>query len=303
MLRSCVLTAAFVSCASLALAVDEPQPDADAVVQDSQVMTFSSGLNPEADETVVQQLTDVITVGSALFNDGDHQGCADAYAAATKAIDEQALRPWHRVQVVTALQSAPDGATEQAWHYRRLFDGVLADLTFKPVREAKLPVGFPEHGPVGIIVAKEYPSYRMAMSAGGAAFGRLFMHIQRRGIPMTAPVEMARTDDGSFMMGFLYENMEQGNAGEQDNITVVDIGERSVLSMTLRGDRTAAAYKQAQELIQNYAKQENIAISDDWRVFGYSSPMIPRDRRYYEVQVTLKTDANQAPRQERVEDF
>ena len=57
---------------------------------------------------------------------------------------------------------------------------------------------------------KSSPSYRIGnVHSRRGAFGVLFRHIQRRGIPMTAPVEMAR-DEGQSMMGFMYEDTRQG---------------------------------------------------------------------------------------------
>jgi hypothetical protein len=239
------------------------------------------------DDAALVRMNAAISAGVPLYNEGDHAACAEVYQTATTELAGLELRPWHERQVSVAQTTAPEAATERAWHFRRLFDSISADLTFSPVKEASLPEGFPEHGPIGMVVRKDYPPYRMAMSTGGMAFGRLFRHIQKRGIPMTAPVEMARTDEGSFMMGFMYENPEQGAAGEQDNITVVDIGERAVLSIALRGQRSQDTLAEAQEVIRAYAETEGIAISDDWRMFGYSSPMIPRDRQYFEIQVTL----------------
>ena len=64
---------------------------------------------------------------------------------------------------------------------------------------AKLPAGFPAPGPVGEIIIKEYPAYRIARirrGEGGVAgspnvmFRRPFNYIKRNDIRMTAPVEM-----------------------------------------------------------------------------------------------------------------
>ncbi len=65
-------------------------------------------------------------------------------------------------------------------------------------REAKLPKGFPQPGPLDEVIIKDYPSYRMALveakQPDGAEmdslFRPLFNHISREDIAMTAPVEM-----------------------------------------------------------------------------------------------------------------
>lgn len=199
----------------------------------------------------------------------------------------------HELLITKALAEVPNDPNEKAWHFRRLFDRIAGDLTFTPVREAKLPEGFPGHGPIGAVVKKEYPAYRSATAEGGVAFMRLFRHIQRRGIPMTAPVEMSRNEAGAQTMGFLYEDTQQGTLGDQDDITVVDTAPMTVLSMALRGQVNGTVREQARNLITAYATEQGIAIGDEWRLLGYSSPRIPRERRYSEIQVTIINNPQQ----------
>ena len=70
----------------------------------------------------------------------------------------------------------------------------------------------------------------------------------------------------------------------------MDIGETAVLSMILRGRRSNGVFDQVQTIITAYAAEKDIQISDDWRVLGYSSPMVPRERQYYEIQVSIETN-------------
>ena len=66
------------------------------------------------------------------------------------------------------------------------------------IREAELPDGFPDPGPAGKVIVKEYPAYRLARFAAlqgqpasqNGMFWPLFQHIKRNDIAMTAPVEM-----------------------------------------------------------------------------------------------------------------
>lgn len=60
-------------------------------------------------------------------------------------------------------------------------------------KEAKLPKDFPPPGPVGQIIVKDYPAYRLARVRSGkegvsggpnAMFNPLFNHIKRNDIPM-----------------------------------------------------------------------------------------------------------------------
>ena len=39
-----------------------------------------------------------------------------------------------------------------------------------------------------------------------------------------------------------------------------------------------------------FAKENNIIISEEWRVFGYNSPMVPDAQNYFEVQVIISKE-------------
>ena len=97
--------------------------------------------------------------------------------------------------------------------------------------------GYPAVGPVGVVVEKAI-RHTMALSERNGAFGRLFQHINDD-IPMTAPVEMSQTTSGNVAMGFV-ESPAVDAVGEQDNITVVDRAEQTVLSMAVRGGKIPA---------------------------------------------------------------
>ena len=270
--------------ASLLAAPSLPTPT-DTRMSEEAESTVEEEVN--TDQLILQRIAQAIELGAPLYNEGDPQACADAYEEAIGELQSMGLRPWHGHLAKGVLSAPPEDPSKKAWAFRRFFDGVIADLSFQPRREAELPEGFPEHGPIGEVIEKDYPPYRMAMSTGRSAFGKLFRHIQRRGIPMTAPVEMARDEQGQSMMGFMYEDTRQGQLGEQDNITVVDIGEKNVLSLALRGRRTESALSDAQTVIREVAAAKGITIGDDWRLFGYSSPMVPMEQRYFEIQVSI----------------
>ena len=80
------------------------------------------------------------------------------------------------------------------------------DAVRKPmmISEAKLPEGFPGPGPVGEVITKTYPAHRLARVRSGdrgndGSFMKLFRHIERNEIAMTAPgeMEMAAADGGA----------------------------------------------------------------------------------------------------------
>ncbi len=109
-------------------------------------------------------------------------------AACSRAL--QLLQPHSPVadELSSALKKAQKLAPEPKFDLlAQSIKEVVARLEFKPLAEAKLPQGFPTYTPVGTIEVKHYPAYRMATSSG---FWPLFLHIQSKGIAMTAPVEV-----------------------------------------------------------------------------------------------------------------
>ncbi|MEM1355715.1 MAG: heme-binding protein [Planctomycetota bacterium] len=164
---------------------------------------------------------------------------------------------------------------------------------FEYVKEAELPEGWPAPGPIDVASVKVYPEYRAAYAEGDAAFWLLFSHIQSRDIPMTTPVEMAmdHTPEGyeRVNMGFLYQSTEVGETGEAGAVEVIDVPAMTVVSFGTHGPVRKTTYDTAIELIE--AKIETL---DGWRstgklrMLGYNSPMIPREKQYFEIQVILE---------------
>lgn len=195
------------------------------------------------------------------------------------------------------------------------------------VAEASLPEGFPMPGPAEVVTLKQYPNYRVAVADGGAAFWKLFGHIQRQDIPMTAPVTMSNTsqdeapldgDAGSITdplldrddmtMGFLYPATSVGELGDDRadaSVAVQDVPPMTVLSYGFfgppRGDRLAQARQSIEVTLQ--ADHPGLAFAGPWRLLGYNGPSVPAERRYYEVQrpvepepaKTNQTDQESAP--------
>lgn len=189
------------------------------------------------------------------------------------------------------------------------------------VAEADLPEGFPMPGPAEQVLLKTYPTYRVAIAHGQGAFWQLFGHIQREGIPMTAPVTMARASDHQadaqgeldhdtmldadlsrnrmgedLRMGFLYPATDVGNVGldtADNNVEVHDVAPMTVLSYGFFGDPSDAKIDVARAAIQtalpdrNTTADQPLMAAGPWRLLGYNGPSVPRDRRYYEVQLPV----------------
>jgi len=263
-----------------------------------------------------QTLQIAIERGVPIYNAGGARACASLYEVAVRAIlgmAGESLLPQERSvleRVVAALPTTTDDKT-RAWELRRAMDTVLIsmdttpgqpagkvesgpkDTTFTPLIEAPLPAGFPAPGPVGEVVFKEYPKYRAARAEGRLSFWTLFSHIKRNKIEMTAPVEISVTENDAELeeqgMAFLYATPELGSAGKDGSVDVVDLDPVRVLSYGIRGPKTDKKLRAAMEAINARLSQEsaNWKRDGEWRLLGYNSPMIPADRRFWELQVPV----------------
>ncbi|MDJ0520723.1 MAG: heme-binding protein [Planctomycetota bacterium] len=229
--------------------------------------------------------------GVPMYNHGDVAGCARVYhEAAQRLMDAgESVGAWDRMTLAAAMQKPAADASKQAWNLRHAFDSILANANFKPRMEAALPKGFPQPGPVGRIVEKRYPQYRAARAQGGQmAFWTLFQHIKKNKVEMTAPVEM--TMDGKMRardMAFLYERPDQGKAGAQGRVAVLDLEPITVLSIGMRGRRSMSDMATAKRLIEEHIAKNGYERAGDFRAMGYNSPMVPASQQFWELQVPV----------------
>lgn len=180
-------------------------------------------------------------------------------------------------------------------------------------REAKMPPGFPEPGPVGTVVVKHYPGYRLARVSeatrpGGtqdSMFMTLFRHIKSNKIAMTAPVEMeyaqpekagdSAAEDRSGgrkvrSMAFLYGDQSLGKPGLDGQVEVLDVEPVTVVSVAVRGDYAPKTYDKAIDEILAFltANKEQYRQAGPPRVLGYNSPFVPGFLRMGEVQIPVE---------------
>ena len=162
--------------------------------------------------------------------------------------------------------------------------------------ESPLPKGWPEPGPFDQVVRKKYPAYRAAFTKEGSpngGFMKLFRHIQRNDIPMTAPVEMkldAAETKGMKMeqMGFLYQSPEVGKTGADGaEVEVRDIPAKDALSYAWQGVRNDATTAKARAAVDAELAKQNLSASG-YRLLGYNSPFIPRSKQTHELQALIK---------------
>jgi hypothetical protein len=262
--------------------------------------------------------------GVPEYNAGRAGSCTSIYEVAARSVLSMAgaeLSAEERATLEKALARLrhANGDQNRAWILRRAMDSVLVSLdanpdttsgkaktvtsttkskpsTFKPFIEAALPAGFPDPGPVGEVIIKEYPKYRAARAEGGNSFWTLFNHIKKNKIAMTAPVETTVTEqDGRLKtsdMAFLYATPALGRAGRDGNVEVLDLEPIRVLSYGIRGPMTSAKTRQAKQAIEAQLSRQGLKRNGEWRLLGYNSPMVPAERRFWELQlpVTPATD-------------
>ena len=169
------------------------------------------------------------------------------------------------------------------------------------ISEAKLPEGFPPPGPVGTAVVKTYPAHRLARTMAARdgddrMFMKLFRHIERHDIAMTAPVTMAWSDAAATparaeSMAFLYARPDIGAAGADpadSDVVVEDVPEITVVSVGVRGTYGAATVRKGMTTLEAW-----LAAHPEWsaagppRMLAYNSPFVPWFLKFAEVQVPL----------------
>ncbi len=184
-------------------------------------------------------------------------------------------------------------------------------------REAAMPKGFPEPGPVGEVVIKDYPAYRLARvvsgrngipAGSGGMFRPLFNHIKRNDIPMTAPVEIgypaqaakrpshkpsAKDISAAESMAFLYANPSRGQTGadpSDQRVVVEDVPAMTVVSIGVRGRYTDASFAEALDRLRAWVADNpgKVRIVGPPRYLGYNSPFMLSFLRYAEVQLPVE---------------
>jgi len=207
-----------------------------------------------------------------------------------------------------------DGAKNDAANGNQANDDAGRQDVRRPlmVSEAALPAGFPAPGPVNEVIVKTYPAHRLARATAGKAadgmFMKLFRHIERNEIKMTAPVVMdwpaADQDDqreaGAAArettrepesMAFLYGKPSIGAAGADPAdpaVVVEDVPETVVVSIGLRGGYGEDTVNRGLEKLRAW-----LATHPEWTAAGaprslaYNSPFVPDIAKYSEAQIPV----------------
>ena len=160
--------------------------------------------------------------------------------------------------------------------------------------EAKQPEGFPKPGVAGKIVIKEYPVYRAAKVTASddgrnRMFNKLFNHIKRNEIAMTAPVEMTYGKRGPKSMAFMYANTKTGKIGAEGEVEVVDVAPQKVVSVAVYGSYNRERFEDAREKLTDWLEKNKEWQADGpARFLAFNSPFVPGPLKYGETQIPIR---------------
>lgn len=171
------------------------------------------------------------------------------------------------------------------------------------ISEAPLPAGFPPPGELGQVVEKTYPACRTYSAQGNQAFMRCFAYLAKNKLEMTAPVIVdykSKSDvpeapaiDLDFLevsrMHFILEDASVDEPKQDGPVTVADMARIRVLSIACQGEMSPAKLDDAERKLETeIARRQAIVAAGPKRVLGYNSPMVPKGKTYWEVQVPIK---------------
>lgn len=239
-----------------------------------------------------------VTFLKAARNGSDSESTAKASADAAEALGQDHFAR----RMLLDFQKIEPTATEER---REALDRVIESLTFRPWMESGLPEGFPSFTPVHHIEVKTLPKYRMAQALMPAAqngnqngaFWKLFGHIKRNDIAMTAPVRMDYTgnNEGAEVasMAFLYGSLKIGDPGDDaadNSVEVIDIPQQEVVSIGIRGRMSEQSVNAGHRRLLAWldAHRHKFRASGPLRRMGYNSPFIPADRSFFELQIPIE---------------
>jgi hypothetical protein len=171
------------------------------------------------------------------------------------------------------------------------------------IKEGPLPEGFPPPSEVGQVVEKSYPLCRTYSATGNNAFMRCFRYLSKEKHEMTAPVIMDYKDRaepaasrpiGDFDAGevdrmhFILGNPSIDEPKREGVIVVADMPKMRVLSIAVQGPRSAQVLAEAErKLDAEITKRKELVAAGPRRVLGYNSPMVPREKAFWEVQIPI----------------
>jgi hypothetical protein len=167
------------------------------------------------------------------------------------------------------------------------------------VSESNLPEGFLEPTQIEAVFERQQPAYR---AVEGQSFWACFQHIQRHGIPMTAPVVMTteESQQGAGLgrmtaMRFFYPHPADAPAKvpESERAEVVDVPAGTYLVIAFWGRPTAATSPARLEQLRQAAVARGYRVTGPAEVLGYNSPRVPNDQQLWELQLPVVSETQE----------
>ena len=148
---------------------------------------------------------------------------------------------------------------------------------------------------VGTIEIKTIPAARLLASqsdksyfeSDNGLFRPLFRYIQANDIAMTTPVEAAIAPGTMyFYVGSDYADLELKNT---DEVTILELPERTVLSLGVRGGYSAKNFNRAQaQLLTHLSEQNEWLATGPARAIYWNSPFMPGIFKRSEVHIPVE---------------
>ena len=148
---------------------------------------------------------------------------------------------------------------------------------------------------VGTIEIKTIPAARLLASqsdksyfeSDNGLFRPLFRYIQANDIAMTTPVEAAIAPGTMyFYVGSDFADLELKNT---DEVTILELPERTVLSLGVRGGYSAKNFNRAQaQLLTHLSEQNEWLATGPARAIYWNSPFMPGIFKRSEVHIPVE---------------
>ena len=169
---------------------------------------------------------------------------------------------------------------------------ILALLLFQPMSAYESAFARTD---VGTIEIKTIPAARLLASqsdnsyfeSNNGLFRPLFRYIQANDIAMTTPVEAAiKPGIMYFYVGSDYTDLE---LEETDEVTVIELPERTVISLGVRGGYSAKNFNKAQAtLLAHLSKQDEWIATGPARAIYWNSPFMPGFFKRSEIHIPVE---------------
>lgn len=148
--------------------------------------------------------------------------------------------------------------------------------------------------PIGEIEVKQLPAATLAACRGetgyfersSSLFGPLFRYIQTNGIAMTTPVE-AEIQPG-VMYFYIGSDAAQRELPETEDVTIVRLAERTVLSIGLRGAYSESNFAKGEARLREWLEnQSRYRAEGSARGIYWHGPFTPALLKYSEVHIPV----------------